>query len=112
MKLKPCSLCWYQRVFLYPILIICVVSFLKKTQNIIDYVKWFYGIGFLLSLYQYILQMTSTKSLFCKLDEDCSGIDFIYFGFITIPFLSLLAFLLMFSLSFLVKIEDSNQAES
>ncbi|WP_410489228.1 disulfide bond formation protein B [Bacillus changyiensis] len=103
MKMEPCSLCWYQRICLYPILLISIVSLVKKSQDIVDYIKTLSGIGFLISLYQYLLQITSTKSVFCNLSEDCSSVDKIYFGFITIPFLSLNAFLLIFILSFLVK---------
>ncbi|PFQ21742.1 disulfide bond formation protein B [Bacillus thuringiensis] len=103
MNLVPCSLCWYQRICLYPIFIICIVSLIKRHSNANEYIKYFSGIGLVISLYQYIIQMTQTKSAFCHLYEDCSAIDFVFLKFITIPFLAMLAFLLLFSISFLVK---------
>ncbi|PGP41496.1 disulfide bond formation protein B (plasmid) [Bacillus cereus] len=103
MNLVPCSLCWYQRICLYPIFIICIVSIIKRHSNTNEYIKYFSGIGLVISLYQYIIQMTQTKSAFCHLYEDCSAIDFVFLKFITIPFLAMLAFLLLFSISFLVK---------
>ncbi|WP_061859982.1 disulfide bond formation protein B [Priestia megaterium] len=103
MKLTPCSLCWYQRICLYPILLVCIVSLVKKYENTNEYIKYLSGIGLIISIYQYTIQMTQTKSLFCGLYEDCSSIDLIYGGFITIPFLAMLAFLFIFILSFLIK---------
>ncbi|MGG3178023.1 disulfide bond formation protein B [Priestia megaterium] len=103
MSLTPCSLCWYQRMCLYPIFLMCVVSLIKKHKKTNEYIKYFSGIGLVIAIYQYTIQMTNTKSLFCHLYEDCSSIDLIFFGFITIPFLSAISFLLIFMLSILVR---------
>ena len=103
MKLVPCSLCWYQRICLYPIFIMYIVSLIKKYSHANEYIKYFSGIGLLIFSYQYTIQMTHTKSAFCHLYEDFSAVDFIFQKFITIPFLAILAFLLIFRLTFFVK---------
>ncbi|PGQ13823.1 disulfide bond formation protein B, partial [Bacillus thuringiensis] len=51
-------------------------------------------------------------SLFCGITSNCLTVYEKYFGFVTIPLMSLIAFCLIFILSFFIKIEEKSVAES
>jgi len=94
-KLEPCVLCWWQRIFMYPIIIILSVGMLRKDKNVVFYVLPMSIIGAAIAFYQYLLQFTplaEINPLVCTSSAPCEEIQVAYFGFITIPFLSLLAF--------------------
>ncbi|KKR78378.1 MAG: Protein disulfide oxidoreductase [Candidatus Curtissbacteria bacterium GW2011_GWA1_40_9] len=99
--LVPCLLCWYQRILMYPLLVIFTVAFIRKDKNVAYYALPMSLVGILISFYQYLLQMTplgNVELTKCDLLNPCSKIDAIYLGFITIPFMSMIAFLVISSL--------------
>lgn len=96
--LRPCLLCWYQRIPMYSSAIILAVAILRKDPKVYYYVLPLTIIGAAIAFYQYLLQMTPLATLTptaCNAYESCSKIDFITLGFVTIPFLSLAAFALI-----------------
>lgn len=96
--LTPCVLCWYQRILMYPLVILFTVAIIRKDKNIPYYVLPMTIIGSLIAAYQYLLQMTplgAVELTKCDLTNPCSKIDAIYLGFITIPLMSLAAFFLI-----------------
>ena len=93
-KLEPCVLCWWQRIFMYPIIIILAVGMLRKDKNVVFYVLPMAIIGAAIAFYQYLLQFTplaEVNPIVCT-TVSCEEIQVAYFGFITIPFLSFLGF--------------------
>ncbi|MFW2110403.1 disulfide oxidoreductase [Bacillus spizizenii] len=90
-QFEPCNLCWYQRIFMYPIVILLGLSIIKKEPNIDKYVLSLSIPGFFLALYQVILQNTSILEP-CKIGKSCSDTYINLFGFISIPMLSLISF--------------------
>lgn len=101
----PCELCWYQRIFMYPLVIIYGAAMLKKDIKISLPGLILSGIGMLTSAYHYMLQKVPA---FHDLGGSCSGavpcnaIYVNYFGFITIPFLAGTAFIVIFVLHFIL----------
>jgi disulfide bond formation protein DsbB len=96
--LTPCVLCWYQRILMYPLVILFTVAIIRKDKNIPYYVLPLTIIGIIIAAYQYLLQMTplgAVELTKCDLTNPCSKIDAIYLGFITIPFMSIAAFLVI-----------------
>ncbi len=94
-QLPPCQLCWYQRILMYPMSVLFAVAILRRDRNVAYYALPLSVLGILISFYQYLLQMTPLKEatpISCSNLGQCSAIDLIFFGFITIPFLSFLAF--------------------
>src|SRR3989344_2205882 len=90
--LTPCVLCWYQRILMFPIAVILAVAIIRKDKNVAYYVLPLSILGALVGFYQYLLQMTPLariNPISCSTENPCSAIDAIYFGFITIPFLSM-----------------------
>jgi len=102
----PCILCWYQRIFMYPLSIILGVALWKKTKDVWLYVLPLSLIGALIAAYHYYLQVTPTAIAPCSttgFSVSCNERFFTYFGYITIPWMSLSAFVLVTLLMFLQK---------
>lgn len=97
----PCVLCWYQRIFMYPIPILLGVGIFFK-DNIRKSVIVISTIGGLIALYHYVVQMSTIVS--CSVDGvDCSIRYLIGFGYITIPLMALTAFTLIALLTYFNK---------
>lgn len=101
----PCEMCWYQRIIMYPIVLISFIGLIRNDLNSRIYVRAFSGIGIITSAYHYSLQKFS---FIADSQPACTGVDCTvqyinWFGFITIPFLALIAFILIFTMSFLIK---------
>ncbi|WP_216828421.1 disulfide oxidoreductase [Alkalihalobacterium elongatum] len=99
----PCELCWYQRIFMYPIVIILGIAVVKKDPKQALYSAVFSGIGILIAFYHYLLQkvpaMTELDS--CGLIP-CAGQYINWLGFITIPFLALVGFTAILVISLVI----------
>ena len=94
---EPCMLCWYQRILMYPIVLISGVALFQKNARIALTLAIFAFIGGGISLYHYGIQKLrylSDSAPACG-DVPCTGQYINYLGFITIPFLALIAFLLI-----------------
>lgn len=96
----PCELCWYQRILMYPLILITVIGIKVKDRSIGVYTTIFSGIGVLLSGYHYLIQKVGIlgDSLVCK-GVTCTVQYINWLGFITIPFLSFTAFTIILILS-------------
>lgn len=97
----PCKLCWFQRILMYPLVIIFFIALSKKDKKVSDYVLPISGIGTLLAAYHYFAQigfLPQTGCLAIGYSESCSKLFFMNFGYITIPMMSLTAFLFIFIL--------------
>jgi disulfide bond formation protein DsbB len=57
-QIAPCPLCWWQRVFIYPIFMIATVALLTKDTKVFKYILTLAIPGFLFSLYHTLLQTT------------------------------------------------------
>jgi len=91
---EPCTLCWYQRILMYPIVLISGVAIFQKNERIALTTAIFSLIGGSISLYHYAIQkmsFLSESAPACGL-VPCTGQYVNYMGFITIPFLALIAF--------------------
>ena len=101
LNFNPCILCWYQRIFMYPLVIISGIALLTFDAKAKKYILSLSVIGFLIALYHVLLQFFP-EILKCT-DEvaKCSTKQFATFGYITIPVMSLTAFLILILISFL-----------
>src|SRR3989344_1720401 len=99
----PCELCWLQRIFFYPQTVIFGVALLKKDNGVTDYGIALSAIGALIAGYQSLIQWGLISSSFCATSEvaiSCSKRLVFELGYITIPLMSLTAFLLIIALMF------------
>ncbi len=95
---EPCSLCWYQRIFMYPLAILLPLAMWRKEQDrIADYAIVLAVPGFLLTLYHHLLQMGVVSFSFCSADvaKSCAQRFIFELGYITMPFMALVAFALI-----------------
>jgi disulfide bond formation protein DsbB len=102
----PCGLCWFQRVFSYPLFFIFLVAWRKKDFGVTVYVKALSIIGFIVALYHEYLQLGYSELIPCPTiasTVDCAKPTFIEYGFVTFPFMSIVLFMFFFILSFLVE---------
>ena len=100
---EPCNLCWYQRILMYPLVIILGIAVIKKDYKIGVYSFPIASIGSCIAFYHYLIQKVpslSTDKLCGRIP--CTGDYINWFGFITIPLLALLAFLIICICSFIL----------
>lgn len=103
-KFPPCELCWYQRMFLFPIPIMAFIATLKQHTETRLYIFVLSFIGAAIALYHSLLQLSIFKTVpaFCNPNSvvDCATPTFVYFGFVTIPLISFSVFLLLMICSY------------
>lgn len=101
---EPCTLCWFQRIFMYPLSIILLTAIVRKHKRINEIVIPLAIIGWIFSAYQYVLQVLASASPFCSTDSvSCTTNFTFHFGYITIPFMALTAFSLIIIFSIIKK---------
>lgn len=94
--LTPCELCWFARILMYPIVFISYIGIAKQDRRFTDYVIPLVALGIPLELYHYAIQKLPIPTFFtCSSANPCNALQVNYFGFVTIPFLCLLAFLII-----------------
>src|SRR5690625_286503 len=100
MGFTPCELCWVQRIFMYPLVMIYGVAALKKDLSIALPGLFLSGIGMFISAYHYLLQkLPSLHEVGASCGIVPCNTEYVnYFGFITIPFLAGTAFIIIFTL--------------
>ncbi len=91
---NPCKLCWYQRIFMYPIVIVAGVG-LFTNEKVEKYVLPLSIIGFLIATYHYLMQLFPNLLECSEETAKCSTIQFASFGYITIPLMAATAFLMI-----------------
>jgi disulfide bond formation protein DsbB len=94
MHFIPCTLCWYQRIFMYPLAIILGIAVYRNDQGIYKYVLPLSVIGMLISGYHTLLQKIPYLQQFemCTSGVPCSKDYINWLGFMTIPLLAFIAF--------------------
>ncbi len=103
----PCELCWYQRIAMYPLVVILGVgAYLKESVRRFAFPLTITGMG--LAIYHYLLQtfpeMTSTV---CSVEVPCNSKYVNEFGFISIPFMALCGFIAITALLLAHKYEEA-----
>lgn len=98
----PCTLCWLQRIAMYPLVVILGIGALRDDRAVRWYALPLAGIGAALALYHTLLQrfpgLQQTTS--CSTDAPCNVMWLQEFGFVSIPVMALGGFLLIGALLF------------
>lgn len=95
---EPCVLCWYQRIAMYPFTVILVLAIWKKDYHIAFYTMILSAIGACISTYHVLIQKVpffTDRAVTCG-RIPCTGDYINWLGFITIPMLALIAFIIIF----------------
>lgn len=96
--LAPCDLCWYQRMAMYPQVLVLGLALLKKNPTARLQSLVFSVIGAVIAIYHIFLQLGVQGIVPCSiraLAVPCNQVNFIAFGYVTIPVMSLTAFVLI-----------------
>lgn len=90
----PCVLCWYQRIFMYPILFVITVGLLLKDKKLPLYILPLSITGTIIALYHNLIYygVISEALSPCYQGIPCGTKQLDLLGFITIPLLSLVSF--------------------
>ncbi len=84
---EPCPLCWYQRILLFPLVIILGIAAIRHAHRIILYVLPLSLIGLILAIYQVAALNLGLACKSCKISEVSTPLYF--------PLLSLIEFALL-----------------
>jgi len=100
MELPPCALCWYQRIFMMPLVILLPLGLFPFDRNVLRYALALAIVGWLVALYQLLLVhgVIPENLQPCRQGVSCKDVQIEWFGFLTIPLLSFLAFTVMCAL--------------
>jgi disulfide bond formation protein DsbB len=102
--LIPCEFCWFQRICMYPLsLLLGIAAFRGDVSVAKRYFMPMSIVGAMLAIYHYQLEHIAGEPTVCGVAVPCNSAAFNIFGFISIPFLSLAAFLLITTLLLLAR---------
>jgi disulfide bond formation protein DsbB len=90
----PCTLCWYQRILMYPLAVILGIAFYRNDKGIYIYACPLAIIGMIVSGYHTLLQKIPYLEQFemCTTGVPCAKDYLNWLGFITIPMMAFVAF--------------------
>ena len=91
--LVPCHLCWYQRILMYPLVVVLGVATIEARPAVWRTVIPLSVLGGGIAAYHSVLQATTTT---CSFDGSCAAVQWqVPILELTIPNLSLIAFILV-----------------
>lgn len=98
MQFVPCNMCWYQRIFMYPLVLIFLVNLLYPDDKVYKYAMPLVLVGLFFAIYHNLLMfgIIPESVVPCVQGIPCSTKYINWFGFINIPFLSLVSYSIIF----------------
>jgi disulfide bond formation protein DsbB len=105
MEYAPCVLCWYQRICLFPLVIILTSGLFPFDKSVVKYALPLAIAGWLTAFYHNLLYSGVIPQDLqpCSKGVSCTEKYIDLFGFITIPMLSLISFSIIITLLLLLK---------
>jgi disulfide bond formation protein DsbB len=105
MELPPCVLCWYQRIAMYPLVLIVGTGIILRDARWKLYAAPLALAGLAVSVYHNLLYYGVIPESItpCKQGISCTTAQIEWFGFITIPLMALAAFVVINALIFMYK---------
>jgi len=102
--LTPCSFCWYQRIAMYPLVLVLGVALVRADPAVWRYAVPLAAVGLIIATYHVTIQWNPSLDVgACSSGAPCSGRYLAVFGFVSIPTMAGAAFLLILSLLLLVR---------
>ena len=103
-KFPPCELCWFQRICMYPNVILFAVAWWRRDRDVRFYVLPLVLIGICISTYHYLLErFPDSVSYSCTNDIPCDTVWVWKFHFLSIPGMAWVGFALLATLSILAR---------
>lgn len=109
MKFPPCVLCWYQRIGMYPLVLLLLPAVFTFEKQVFKYTLPLAISGWLVSVYHNLLyyKILPESASPCVQGISCTTEYIEWLGFITIPLLSLSAFTIIISTLIFCQRKDS-----
>jgi len=109
MGFAPCVLCWYQRICLFPLVLILAAGLFPLDKSVVKYALPLAVAGWLIALFQNLLiaGIIPENIQPCTQGVSCTEEYIDLFGFLTIPMLSLLSFSTIIALLIILKRRSS-----
>jgi len=106
----PCGLCWLERVFLYPLVVMLGVAIVRKeTKAIYEYGIVLSIFGAVISLYHHYLQTGGVEFLPCPASGgDCAKRILYEFDYVTFPLMAFSVFAFLLVLFYLSRNREPN----
>mgnify|MGYP001209365413 CR=1 FL=1 len=105
MELPPCVLCWYQRIFMFPLVLILPLGLFPYDAKVIRFALPLALVGWAISFFQVLLVAGLIPEGLrpCSQGVPCSVAQIQWLGFVNIPLLSFIAFSAMNALLFVAR---------
>jgi disulfide bond formation protein DsbB len=98
-KFPPCILCWYQRIAMYPLVVVLGVAALRRDRSVAWYGVPLAVVGLGISIYHYLVErFPDSVSFSCSADVPCSTVWVWKFHFLSIPAMAGIGFAAIISL--------------
>ena len=104
----PCTLCWYQRIAMYPLVPLLGIAAFRRDTGVALYGAVIAALGAPISIYHILVERGIVEeSSSCDPNNPCSLIWVKKFGYLTIPTMALSGFLLIITLLVLCRLSRS-----
>jgi disulfide bond formation protein DsbB len=96
----PCVLCWYQRIAMFPLVVVLGLGLLEADRRCIRYAMPLAVAGWVLALYHCLVfwGLVNEALVPCGKGASCADADVQVAGFVSIPLLSWVAFTMILAL--------------
>ena len=108
----PCQLCWFQRIAMYPLVVVLGVAVWRGDPDPRWRVLPFSVVGLLVSAYHYQLQLFPDQGSSCDVTAPCTQRWVEEFGFVSIPFMAFCGFAAVTTLVLAAGAEDRDTMPS
>ncbi|KQB60255.1 disulfide bond formation protein B [Acidovorax sp. SD340] len=100
MQLQPCLLCWYQRIAMFPLVLVLGIGLYREDVGSVLYGLGLAATGWAVAGYHFLLYTGWIPENLqpCSKGLSCAEVDLRLVGFLTIPLMSLLAFTMIIGL--------------
>jgi disulfide bond formation protein DsbB len=91
----PCVLCWYQRIFMFPLALVLAIACYRSDRNVWHYALPLAILGWTVAAYHNLVYFGIVDEALAPCaatGPSCSGADMTIFGWVPLPLLSLIAF--------------------
>jgi disulfide bond formation protein DsbB len=110
---EPCRLCWYQRIAMYPLVVVLGLAVWRRDPGVRRYVIPLAGIGAVIAGYHYALEwFPALDTGACPATNPCTLVWFRALGFASLPYLALSAFLLIIALLWIARPSQPEASET
>ena len=105
MEFPPCVLCWYQRIAMYPLVVIFLVGSFRGARETYAFSIPLVVMGWIIAIYHNLLhyEIVPESASPCREGVSCATVYIDWLGFITIPLMSFMAFTIMGLMLFYMK---------